>query len=135
MLKSQFDMGNAGYIRTALRKSLILLINSILTPFSKATRSALARICSLIRISKFIRIIKDSDLLRIQKRGHTLSKAPSRDSLPQDKAIIAGKNSQNLFFILFSNQFFPPSMVVACSLFYNAMDEYFTNFLVPACPG
>src|SRR4030042_1333609 len=60
------------------------------------------------RHSQFFRIIKDLYLLTMQERGHAICKAPNGDSPPQDNAIIAGKSTKDLFFILFSNHFSRP---------------------------
>ncbi|WP_219853514.1 hypothetical protein [Candidatus Hakubella thermalkaliphila] len=48
-------------------------------------------------------IIKDSDLVCIQKRGHALSIAPAGKSPPQDHPVIAGEDTMNLVFIAFGD--------------------------------
>ncbi|MBT9163072.1 MAG: hypothetical protein DDT27_01641 [Dehalococcoidia bacterium] len=49
-------------------------------------------------------IIKDSDLVCIQKRCHALSIVPTRKSPPEDNPVIAGEDTMNLVFIAFGDQ-------------------------------
>jgi hypothetical protein len=86
-------------------------------------------------IRHFIGVIKDLYLLSIQERVHNFSKAPGMACPSQDNSIITRKNSSNLFFVLFSNKLFSSVHGQSYPIFYNAMDQVFTYFLVPAGPG